>query len=256
MKIISVTNQKGGVGKTTISSHIAFGLAESGHKTLLVDLDSQGQAGIYLTGDKDLIRRPDGAERLFSGEWLQSGSPSAVTPFDNLYLLHGHNDLVRLDESRKPEEVLRLRLEIRAGLESAGFDFVVMDTPPALAFRQIAAVILADRLVTVVEPEEKAMSGLARVNEVIKLMRIKGALVPDFAMKILLNKVDLRVSEQKKVVEAMQEKMPQLVLPLVIPARPGVINKAYSARVPVWNVKGADKDFSDALRRIAAVVLE
>ena len=235
-KVITVTNQKGGVGKTTIAAHLAFAIGERGHSILFVDMDGQGHGSIYISTDKTIVTRRGGSERLFDGEQGLRGTP---TP-SGVDLLHGHLDLGKLDEGEKTSaDALALREYVR----DLPYDFIVIDTPPALQLRQFAAMIWADYLVIVVEPEEKALRGFLKVKEVIHLLQDKEILPASYEWRLLFNKVDPRIGEQQRVLEGFTAQYRDRVVPVPLSERKALINKSYSARVPVWRFKETPKEF-------------
>lgn len=243
-KIIAVTNQKGGVGKTTHAVNIGFALAEAGKSVLFGDLDGQGHSSIYISGDKTINSRKGGAEKLFEGIPGLRGMP---TPHTGIDLLHGHLDLGRLDEGGKTTDDA---LALREYVKSLPYDYIVLDTPPALQLRQFAAMIWADVLVIVVEPEEKALRGFMKVKEVIDLLKSKSLVSADYKWRLLFNRVDNRIAEQAKVFEGFREKYKEQVIPVAFAERKAIVNKAYSARVPVWKWKDTPKDLGATWRSV------
>lgn len=252
MNIITVTNQKGGVGKTTVSVHLACGLAERGYKTLLIDLDGQGQASTHLTGDTAINRRPNGgAELLFDLEKLKAGVSPLTTPL-GVDLLFGHNALSRIDEG---ERTTGDAIDVRDYVRALPYDFIVIDTPPAMQLRQLAAVLWADRLITVIEPEEKAVAGWTRVRDMIKAASAKGLLVDGFQAMVLLNRVDSRIADQRNAVKQMKAAVPGMI-DTVLTARQAVVSTAYSSRLPIWQLKKdkVDTDYAALWRDLPNVI--
>jgi chromosome partitioning protein len=246
-KVITVTNQKGGVGKTTIAAHLAFALQESGHSVLFVDIDGQGHGSIYISADKTITSRRGGAERIFEGEEGLRGIATA----SGVDLLHGHLDLGKLDKGHKTsKDAFALRDYVR-GL---AYDFIVIDTPPALQLRQFAAMIWADILVVVAEPEEKALRGFLKVKEVINLLQKKEMLPGNYEWRILFNKVDQRIAEQQKVLEGFTAQFQDRVVPVVLSERKALVNKSYSARVPMWKFKETPKELGAIWRSLPHLI--
>jgi chromosome partitioning protein len=147
-----VFNQKGGVGKSTITCNLAAINAVKGKKTLVIDLDIQGNSTQYLLGKK--VTDSDKTIALFFKNCLSlslfggssnSGLESIIheTPFPNLYVIPSHPDLEPLQarlESRM--KVLKLRDALD---ELTGFDSIYLDTPPVLNFYSHSALIAADK---------------------------------------------------------------------------------------------------------------
>lgn len=143
-----VFNQKGGVGKSTITVNLAAIAASRGERVLVVDLDRQGNASRYLLGEAEL---PEGSGSAaffeqslkFSVRESQPMDHIVETPFENLHLMPGSAALDELHsklESRAKLYKLRRALELLAG----DYDQVWIDTPPALNFYTRSALIAAD----------------------------------------------------------------------------------------------------------------
>ncbi|MGR9088834.1 MAG: ParA family protein, partial [Gammaproteobacteria bacterium] len=146
-----IFNQKGGVGKSTITCNLAAISAVEGKRTLVIDLDIQGNSTQYLLGQKVIESEKTIAQffkdslglSLFGGN--SSGLDSAIheTPFPNLYVLPSHPDLEPL-QSRLESRFKIFKL--REALENLrGFDSIYMDTPPVLNFYSHSALIAADK---------------------------------------------------------------------------------------------------------------
>jgi chromosome partitioning protein len=147
-----VFNQKGGVGKSTIACNLAAINATEGRKTLVIDLDVQGNSSHYLLGDK--VADPDATIAYFFkavlslnpfGKSEDEGLGSVIheTPFPNLYVIPSHPELEPLQgrlESRY--KIYKLR-EVLDTLE--GFESIYIDTPPVLNFYSRSALIAAHR---------------------------------------------------------------------------------------------------------------
>ncbi len=147
-----IFNQKGGVGKSTITCNLAAINAVQGKKTLVIDLDVQGNSSQYLLGKK--IIESDRTIALFFKDCLSlslfgSGNNSGLenviheTPFPNLFVIPSHPDLEPL-QSRLESRMKTFKL--REALEKLnGFESIYMDTPPVLNFYSQSALIAADK---------------------------------------------------------------------------------------------------------------
>jgi len=146
-----IFNQKGGVGKSTITCNLAAVSAAEGKKTLVLDLDIQGNATQYLMGKKEADTNKSIAHffkdslslGLFGGSDTSLDSLVQETPFPNLYVIPSHPDLEPLQgrlESRYKIFKLKEALD-----KLKDFDAVYMDTPPILNFYSQSALIAADK---------------------------------------------------------------------------------------------------------------
>ncbi len=142
-----VFNRKGGVGKSTIVGNLAAVSAATGQRTLVVDLDPQANASYYLLG-RDIGEARPGIAEFFEetlGFKLLPGKPEAwihPTPFEHLSILPSSSELADLHS--KLESRYKI-YKLRDLLDKLAFDAVYLDTPPALNFFTMSALIAADR---------------------------------------------------------------------------------------------------------------
>ena len=168
-----VFNQKGGVGKSTIVCNLAAIAAADGERTLVVDLDPQANSSHYLLGPAAGKTRPNLAdffEQSLSIKLFADGLQAHVhpTPFENLDLLPAHGDLETLHGKLEARhKIYKLR---DALADVKGYDSVWFDTPPALSFFTLSALIAAERCLIPFDCDDfsrRALySLLASVNEV------------------------------------------------------------------------------------------
>jgi chromosome partitioning protein len=167
MVVIADVNMKGGVGKTTVTVTLADGFARRGHRTLVVDLDSQAHATAWL--------RPEGEDPVSSYDVLTTGKfskpPARATGRENLFILPATEDLMNADvaltQGIGKEALLRRALDSM----KADFEFVLIDCPPNLGKSVVAALIAADAVLAPVTPSYLSMSGLVRLDEAMQLAR-------------------------------------------------------------------------------------
>lgn len=246
-KVIAVGNFKGGVGKTTVSANLAFSLKERGYRVLLVDFDAQGHSGQYVSGDETISQNPGGAERLFDGEPNLRG----IETESGIDVLHGHRQLGRIDEGEyKGDVALKLR-DYVAGLD---YDFVVIDTPPNMAFRMIASIMWADYFLLVTKPDRLSMDGTYQMLNVlagwIKAKWVK----PGFKFGILLNMVDRSSPSAKQEAEDARNGAPEYFLQTELTYRRDAINRAFDNKIPVWKMPRIPKDVASAWRDLPVVL--
>ena len=212
-----VFNQKGGVGKSTIAVNLAAIAASRGKRTLLIDLDAQGNSSRYLLGDEAASISPSVAD-FFEQSLAFRLSSMAIdefvhpTPFENLMVMPASGALADLHsklESRS--KILKLRKALE---ELEGYDEMVIDTPPALNFYTRSALIAADACLIPFDCDDfsrQALYGLLESVEEIREdhnenLRIEG---------IVVNQFQARASQPQRIVqELIDEKLP--VLPTML----------------------------------------
>lgn len=166
-KIISFSNQKGGVGKTTTCVNMGACLAAAGKKTLIVDLDPQGNATTGLGYAKANIKNS-----VYNA--IIENAPLAnciiKTEINNLDLLPSSIDLagaeVELVYVKQREHVLRTILLTIKNL----YDYIIIDCPPSLGLLTINALVASDRCIIPIQSEYYAMEGLSQLINTIKLV--------------------------------------------------------------------------------------
>ncbi len=165
-QIIAVTNQKGGVGKTTTAVNVAYNLAKSGKKTLLIDLDPQGNATSGLGIDKTKLKVT--TKDLLLGS-VELSKIVLKTSYKNLFVLPTEPQLATVETQLAPEKDRALRL--KKGLDQSGFDVILIDCPPSLGLLTVNALTAAHSVLIPVQTEYYALEGLGQLLETMKLVR-------------------------------------------------------------------------------------
>ncbi len=163
MKTICIANQKGGVGKSTTAQALWKGLSNRGHRTLLVDLDPQGNVS-YATG-------VDGAETSSYALLKRECSPTeSIQKTDQGHIIASDRQLGHMDmelTATGKEFVLRESLQ---ALEN-DYDFVVLDTPPALGILTVNAMTASDLLVIPAQTDIYSLQGIGQLLETISAVQ-------------------------------------------------------------------------------------
>ena len=167
-KIISFSNQKGGVGKTTTCVNMAAYLAAAGKRVLLVDLDPQGNATTGLGFSKSSLKKSVYNVLIDDEDAKENILP---TELDNLFLLPANIDLagavVDLVYKQRREKVLKGALDKIKNL----YDFILIDCPPSLGLITINALAAADSAIIPIQSEYYALEGLSQLMNSIALVR-------------------------------------------------------------------------------------
>ena len=167
-KIISFSNQKGGVGKTTTCVNMAAYLAKAGKKVLLADVDPQGNATTGLGFSKNSLKKSV-YNVLIEEEDVKDNV--VLTEIENLSLLPANIDLagaeVELVYKKSREKVLKLALD----KVKRQYDYIMIDCPPSLGLLTINALAAADSVIIPIQSEYYALEGLSQLMNSISLVR-------------------------------------------------------------------------------------
>ena len=252
-RIISVANQKGGVGKTTTTINLGAALAEEGFNVLLVDLDPQGNASTGLGVDPE--------ERTFTTydlllEDVALDEIIRDTTIEGLSIIAATTDLSSADiemmASEKRSFLLHDALR-QPRMDDFRFDFVLIDCPPSLSLLTINAMVASDSVLVPLQSEFFALEGLSQLMLTIREvrqtananLRIEG---------VLLTMYDGRNNLSQLVEADARETLGELVFKTIIP-RNVRVSEAPSYALPVISYDSASKG-SQAYRALAQEMVE
>jgi len=232
-KIISVINQKGGVGKTTTVINLAAGLANLDKKVLVIDLDPQGNATTGL-GHSNI----DGSEKNIYNALNGSKTVSKIiqtTQIDNLDIITSNVDLSGLEVETAGDNgrafILREKLSLFFEENRSNYSHVFIDCPPSLSLLTVMALVASNSLIVPLQTEFFALEGLTQLVKTID--RVKDNLNSELSIRgIILTMYDKRNKLSSQVEKEARDYFKEKVYNTVIP-RNVRLSEAPSHGIPV-----------------------
>ena len=240
--IISIINQKGGVGKTTTAVNLSAYLADKGKKTLLIDEDSQGNS------TSGLSRSVDFEKSLYDVLLNDTAPEEAVvkTAIHKLHLLGAEIEIAPL-----PERESLLKRKIEPLRES--YDYILIDCPPSLGLMTLNALVASDSIIIPIQAEFYALEGLSQLVKTVQVVSRK--MNPRLhILGILLTMFDGRTNLSLQVAEEVKKYFGSKVFRTVIP-RTVKLSEAPSFGEPVLTYAPKSKG-AEAYRKLCREVLK
>lgn len=249
LKIISVANQKGGVGKTTTAINLGAALALLGKKTLIVDFDPQGNASTGL-GIESKDRITTMYDVLVDGVELKTCMIN--TGIDNLYIAPSTTDLSSADVELVNERRRLMRLKksfSEAKLEQLGIEYVIIDCPPSLNLLTLNALVASDSVLVPLQCEFFALEGLSQL--ILTVRQVRDNINKELVIEgVVLTMHDMRNNLSGQVERDVRDNLGALVYDTIVP-RNVRLSEAPSFGLPGIIYDTASRG-SIAYRRLAA----
>lgn len=214
-RIMTIANQKGGVGKTTTAVNLAASLSQHGNRVLVVDLDPQGNASTAL--DVDHHVGVDSVYHVLVEELPMSEIVTGVEGMPGLFCAPASIDLAGAEIELVPlvARESRLSRSIEA-LDTTNFDYVLIDCPPSLGLLTVNALAAAEEVLIPIQCEYYALEGLEQLLRTVEMVR--GHLNPKLRIStILLTMYDGRTRLATQVAEDVRSHFGDVVLQTIIP---------------------------------------
>ncbi|RYE09123.1 MAG: ParA family protein [Hyphomicrobiales bacterium] len=218
-RIITLANQKGGVGKTTTAINLATALAAIGERVLIVDLDPQGNASTGLGIDRQ--DRDVSSYDLMVGD-ATVAQASIMTDVPRVAIVPSTLDLLGVEQtiSQQPDRAFKLRNAFKElpqlAIEQQPVSYVIIDCPPSLNLLTVNALVAADAVLVPMQCEFFALEGLSQLLQTIE--QIRTTLNPRLQIQgVVMTMFDKRNSLSEQVLQDVRGTMGNLVYDTVIP---------------------------------------
>ena len=215
-KVVAVTNQKGGVGKTTTTINLSAALVELGKKVLIIDLDPQGNASTGLGIDHD-----QRGLTIYDVLLVETAISKAVLPtaMEGLHIIPSTVDLssadIELIKTKTPSTALSMAFTEDQSL-LAGYDFIFIDCPPSLSLLTINAMVAANSVLIPLQSEFFALEGLSQL--MLSVREVRKSVNTELRFEgVVLTMFDRRNNLSQQVEKDARDNLGELIFKTVIP---------------------------------------
>ena len=252
-KVVAVTNQKGGVGKTTTTINLSAALVELGKKVLIIDLDPQGNASTGLGIDHD-----QRGLTIYDVLLVETAISKAVLPtaMEGLHIIPSTVDLssadIELIKTKTPSTALSKAFSEDQGL-LAGYDFIFIDCPPSLSLLTINAMVAANSVLIPLQSEFFALEGLSQL--MLSVREVRKSVNTELRFEgVVLTMFDRRNNLSQQVEKDARDNLGELIFKTVIP-RNVRVSEAPSHSMSVLNYEPKSRG-AQAYRRLGKEFLK
>ncbi|NLS01192.1 ParA family protein [Rhizobium sp. P38BS-XIX] len=250
-RIITIANQKGGVGKTTTAINLATALAAIGERVLIVDLDPQGNASTGL-GIERRDRKLSSYDLLAGGHTILETVQETAVP--NLFIVPSTMDLlgVEMEIAQQPDRVFKLRRALNSS-EALAFSYILVDCPPSFNLLTMNAMAAAHSVLVPLQCEFFALEGLSQLLETVD--QVRRTVNPSLDIQgIVLTMFDSRNNLAQQVVNDVRTHLGEKVYHTLIPRNVRVSEApSYGKPAILYDLKCAG---SQAYLQLASEVIQ